>query len=354
MDWNLYKNYLLNNIPGAKVVSGGREILCRCRECPDSVDPTHAHFYISIPYSNDKPSKYYCQKCNCRGYVTHKTLIAWGIYDRDLAMMITEYNSSINLKSNNRYNGDNFYYIKNKYTTIDDKSEEKRRYICKRVGRDLSFKDLRDLKIVVNLKDMLSTNNITQYTRENNILNDLDREFVGFLSVDNAFLNMRRTCIEGMVYKTIDKRYINYKIFDKFDTSQRFYVIPNQINVCTGNRIKVHISEGPFDILSVYLNLRNREPGIYSCVAGSNYMNTILYILLNLQLPYIELHFYVDNDKLGTIDRIKKISYMIPDPSIPIYMHNNTYPKEKDFGVPLNRIRENIIQIRNEYGNYFL
>ena len=54
MDWNLYKNYLLNSIPGAKVVSGGREILCRCRECPDSTDPNHAHFYISIPYDSDK------------------------------------------------------------------------------------------------------------------------------------------------------------------------------------------------------------------------------------------------------------------------------------------------------------
>ena len=46
MDWNAYKNFLLNNIPGAKVVSGGKEILCRCRECPDSADPNHAHFYI--------------------------------------------------------------------------------------------------------------------------------------------------------------------------------------------------------------------------------------------------------------------------------------------------------------------
>jgi hypothetical protein len=126
------------------------------------------------------------------------------------------------------------------------------------------------------------------------------------------------------------------------------------INICTGRRIKIHIAEGPFDILSVFLNLRCMEEGIYASVSGSNYMNTILYILLDLQLPYVEFHFYVDNDKYGKLSRMKKITNMIPDPTIPVYIHNNLYPKEKDFGVPLGRIQENIIQLRDERGVYFL
>ena len=74
---------------------------------------------------------------------------------------------------------------------------------------------------------------------------------------------MRRTCPEGVVYKSIDKRYINYKLYIKDDTNQRFYTIPTKVNLNIPNRIKFNISEGPFDILSVYLNLRNKEPGIY-------------------------------------------------------------------------------------------
>ena len=34
MDWDLYRTFLLNNIPGAEKKSGGKEVNCRCRECP--------------------------------------------------------------------------------------------------------------------------------------------------------------------------------------------------------------------------------------------------------------------------------------------------------------------------------
>ena len=193
--------------------------------------------------------------------------------------------------------------------------------------------------------DLLEENKIQKFTREHNVLNDLDREFIGFLSKDNAFLNMRRTCPEGRVYSSIDKRYVNYKIFEKMDTTQRFYTIPTIINLNSPERIKLHIAEGPFDILSIYLNCRRMEPGIYTSIAGSNYIGLILYFLIEMKLPYIELHLYPDNDKLGSMDRMKSIARKIPDRSIPIYIHKNNFEGEKDFGVPLNRIMENTMRI---------
>lgn len=346
MDFNYYKNYLLTNIPTAKSASGGKVIHCRCMECPDSSDPRSAHFYISIP-DGTKPSLYYCHKCGCRGFVTHKELIAWGIYDKQLALELTEYNNSL-MKNpkNKKYFNRQTYQISNSYTTLDDKSEEKRRYIVDRLGYELSFADLKDLKICINLLDLMKENGINSFTRDNNIMNDLDREFIGFLSIDNAFLNMRRTCKEGIVYPQIDMRYVNYKIFDKFDTSQRFYTIPTKVDLAKPQRVKLHISEGPIDILSIYLNLRNREEGIYTSVTGNNYMGIILYFLIELRLPFIELHLYPDNDKFGTYERMIKIVNMIPDKSIPVYLHKNTFPGEKDFGVPLSKINESIMQLR--------
>ena len=42
---------------------------------------------------------------------------------------------------------------------------------------------------------------------------------------------MRRLCSEGKVYKTVDKRYVNYNIFNTMDNSMRFYLIPVSIDL---------------------------------------------------------------------------------------------------------------------------
>lgn len=347
MDWEAYKQFLLDNISGAKLVSGGTTINCRCRECPDSVHASSAHFYISIPQDDKTPSLYYCHKCGCRGVVTHKTLISWGLYDQSIAVSLDQFNHAIrNNPRSNKYFSQEIYRLSNNFTTLDEKSEFKRRYICDRLGYDLSYEDLNRLKICLNLNDLLKENHVMKLSRNINIVNELDREFIGFISIDNAFLNMRRTCPEGQVYKEIDKRYVNYKIFDKYNTEQRFYTIPTTVDLNKPERVKIHISEGPFDILSVYLNCRKQEEGIYTSVTGNNYASIINYFLYTYQLPYTELHFYPDNDKYGTVNRINYMVSLIIDHTIPVYIHKNTCHGQKDFGVPSKNIQESIMRIR--------
>lgn len=347
MDWNLYKDFLLKNIPSARPASGGKMINCRCMECADSKNIKSAHMYISIPYDNDKPSYYYCHKCNQSGKVDHHTLIKWGLYDKDIALGLNEYLTQLRLSGKaNKYFHPPVYQIRHSYVTMNAKTEEKRHYICERIGRDLSVSDLNDLKICLNLIDLLEENNVKRLSRDKRIVMELDKEFIGFISIDNAYLNMRRTCDEGIVNPAIDKRYINYKIFSKDETTERFYTIPATINLNTTERIKLNIAEGPFDILSIYLNLRNKESGIYTAVAGNNYFNIIMHFLIKMQLPNTELHFYTDNDRFGTIDRIRKVMNIIPDKTIPVYIHKNTFEGEKDFGVPISRIHESIMQLR--------
>lgn len=345
MNIEQYKEFLLASIPGAKVVSGGSHINCRCRECPDSRNINSAHMYISIPKNDSEPSLYYCHKCNCKGVVTHNTLIDWGIFDKEIALELDTLNK--NASKNPRYKSNmNFkaYYLYNDRTRIDDLSESKRQYVCNRIGVDLTYKELQDLKIILNLSDLLNTNFIHNYTRAENVLMDLDKYFIGFISIDNCFINMRRTIEEGQLYKGIDKKYINYQIFDKDITTQRFYTIPTRVDLNTGP-IKLHIAEGPFDILSVYLNCRNKEPGIYTCIAGNNYVNIINFFATTFMIPYMELHFYPDNDKYGTTNRINYILNNITDVTVPAYLHRNTYQGEKDFGVPASHIVESIQKI---------
>lgn len=345
MNTDQYRDFLLARIPTASLASGGRMINCKCLYCPDSKDPRTKHFYISIPQSEDEPSLYYCHKCHSSGVVSYKKLIEWDIYDENIATQLINLNNKVSRTANNKYLSNIHYNIKNTITTESDVSYYKLNYINERIGTNYSFKDLRDLKIILNLKDLLKENNIYDLSRNQNIVDQLDINFLGFLSIDNAFLNMRRICNEGLVYKSIDKRYINYKIFNKYDTSERFYTIPTRVNLSSPNRIKIHIAEGPFDILSIYENLRHREEGIYTSIGGSNYKGMVVYFLETYKLPFTEFHYYPDNDRFGSNYNMKKIGEYLKYMGIPMYVHRNLSEGEKDFGVHPSRIKEYISSI---------
>lgn len=339
-----YRDYLLSTIPSASSASGGRVINCRCFFCPDSRNPNSKHMYISIPQEKNEPSLYYCHKCHASGVVTYKNLIEWDIYDEEIALDLIELNKECSKnKSFSKFTRNSHYPVKILNTRIDQGAEIKLKYINDRLGTTLTYEECRKLKIILNLDDILKDNNITDLTRDKNIVDQLDANFLGFLSIDNAFLNMRRVCDEGLVFKSIDKRYINYKLYDKYDTSERFYTIPTTLNLCSPDRVKIHIAEGPFDILSIYKNVRAEEPGIYTSIAGSNYKGLVMYFLETFKIPYAEFHIYPDNDKFGATKNIAKISEYLKPLRIPLYIHRNNYPGEKDFGVRPEHIKEVIL-----------
>ena len=346
MNIDEYKAFLLSAIKTASSASGGKVINCRCFECPDSRDPQSKHFYISIPQNKDEPSLYYCHKCHCRGIVTYKKLIEWNIFNEKIGIDLINYNKNCSANPINRkYYERKVYNLFNNFTTEDNVSLAKLQSINNRLGTNFSYDELRKLKIILNLNDVLKSNHISKLTRDANIVQQLDANFMGFISIDNSFVNMRRLCDEGKVYKSIDKRYINYQLFDKFDTSERFYTIPTEIDLSIPERTKIHIAEGPFDILSVYTNLRNRERGIYTSIAGSNYYGIAMYFLSMFKLPYVELHYYPDNDKYGSNNAMYRISTLLKPINAPFYIHRNQYIGEKDFGVSPDRIKESIERI---------
>ena len=345
MNIQTYKDFLLGSIPTSKLVSGGTHIACRCFYCPDGRNPSSKHFYISIPQSNDEPSMYYCHKCHASGIVTYKTLLDWGIYDDQIAEDLIEHNKNASKKIGNRkYFKSDHYVLHNIITTDSEVSRYKLKYFNDRIGTNLSYDELRDLKIVLNLGDIFKTNQL-ENTRNPNIMKELDQYFLGFLSIDNAFLNMRRTIDEGIVYKGIDKRYINYKVFDKVDTSERFYTIPTMVDLGNKERLNIHIAEGPFDIVSVYINLRQREPGIYSAIGGSNYHGQVSYFLRLVSNPYINFHIYPDNDNIGSNQAMNKLAMFLKPTGAHLFIHRNIKEGEKDFGVPIDRINEAVMQL---------
>lgn len=339
MDSNQYKDFLLSAIPTAELASGGTVVNCRCFYCPDSSDPKSKHFYISIPKSSSDPSFYYCHKCHSSGIVTYKQLLEWGIYNVEIAKQLTSQNKNIKIRSDRRI----VYPIYNRYIKEDKISEYKLQYINQRLGTSFEYEDLKQLKIVLNLKDLLKYNHLYA-ERNQEIMNQLNINFLGFLSIDNSSVNLRRLCDAGNIHPSIDHRYFNYRL-KKENFGKNFYTIPMKLNLNQSERIKIHIAEGSFDILSIYENIRQHEPGIYSSIGGSNYFGLILYFLKTFRLPYTEFHFYPDNDGPGSDKVMKSMIPKLKPFGSPVYIHRNIYPNQKDFGVSPDKIKESIQQL---------
>lgn len=339
MNQESYRQFLKDNLkPWAKDAGGYREIVTRCPYCPDSNNPNKGHFYISIPTKEDELSFYDCKKCPAHGIVTPSKLIEWGITDVGFLTEITSYNKRVSSLSKNRiYSNSMVFNVRYDYVTDDKLSNYKLNYLNNRLGVNLSIEDCKRLKIVLNLLDLFKINKL-QFTRHENIMSQLDHNFLGFLSFDNAFVNLRNLNISKDIYEGIDKRYINYNLINKYDNSQRFYTIPTNIDIY--RPVTIHIAEGSFDILSIYLNLPQYNSGndIYTSIGGNAYKGIIRFFITQLKLPNVIVHIYPDND----IERYKMVDFanFVRDLNIPVFVHRNIYKGEKDFGVSLSKIKE--------------
>lgn len=340
IDPEQYKNFLLSHMTRAKLVSGGKEVVCKCMYCDDR----HEHMYISIPQSPNEPSFYNCFRCPAQGVVTPATLNDWNCYDDMMAIALLNHNKNIKIipKGTNR----NVLNINYHYITINDGSIKKLDYINKRLGTKLSFRDTIQLKICLNIYDILNQNSNLSYTRNARDIQLLNEYFLGFISLDNYFINFRRIVDEGIVSnKYLDSRYFNYTLAENPDNTERFYTIPFTINFASPNRIPIHIAEGPFDCLSIYLNVRNKAEGIYTSISGNNYASLVRHFVLAIGLHYSEIHIYPDNDKSGNDWKMKEVTDLCRPLGIPVWIHRNMKPGEKDFGVTPDRIQETIYQL---------
>lgn len=330
---------LLLKLPKAELVSNDREVVCRCQYCQDSKNPDSKHFYISIPTDN-KPSFFNCFKCNSHGIVTNKVLAEWNLHDTDVYIDLLRYNASImKLPQNSIYVDNEIYNVANTFSDTPI-SELKLRYINARLGIKLTLSDVISNKIVLNLDEVISYNKLN-LSRHKNIVSELSNYFIGFLSCDNAFINLRRIVDKGIVYEKIDKRYVYYNLVNKYDNTHKYYIIPNELN--TNYPIDIRLCEGPLDALSIKYNLTNGLLNqVYMAIGGSGYTIALRYILLSLGVPNINVHVYIDSDK-DNQRNINKIANSIYGLGIPLYIHRNLIGK--DMGVPVSNIKESITQI---------
>ena len=335
----------IQSMMNAKIVSGGKEIVTRCKYCADSKDPNSpGHMYIKIPQTQNDPILFHCFKCQTSGILDSRTLLEWGIYDPSIAIEADKVNASA-AKHRNFTGISKQWFPFNNHIYDTNLALVKLNYINNRIGTNLTIDDCMKQKIILNLKDAIDYNNL-QYTRNQNIVQQLNDHFVGFLSLDNNFVNLRKMCNDGIVYSGIDKRYINYNIHGKEDNTEKMYIMPSYIDLSIPTKVQIHVAEGPFDILSIRYNLRgNQQNSIFAAVTGSGYKGLINHIITSFKIFYFDLHIYPDNDKFGSDHMINDIAQMIKPYGATIYEHRNCYDGEKDFGVPSYRINEKVYPI---------
>ena len=340
-----FTTFIKTMIPGSHEASGGKEIVCRCRYCPDSSDPNHGHMYVSVPQEPNDPILFHCFKCQTSGILDSRTLIEWGIYDPVIAVEADKINKAA-AKSNKFTGYSREWYPFTNHVDDYNLAQAKVDYINHRIGTSLTIQDCMNQKIVLNLREAIDYNRVQPYTRHENIVNQLDQNFLGFLSLDNNFVNLRRLCDEGLVYQSIDKRYINYNIHGKQDNTEKMYVMPTKIDLTNPNKINIHVAEGPFDILSIRYNLRAGENGIFAAVTGSGYKGLIMHLVNTFKIFYFNLHVYPDNDKFGDQRVIQELVELVRPYGASLIEHRNIYEGEKDFGVSPDHIIE---QVYNYY-----
>lgn len=331
-------NAIKSIIPTAKVASGGREVVIRCPFCGDSKNLRHAHFYMSVPQTQDEISLYQCKRCPNKGIVSDELLRKIGCNDSNMIIEITKHNTEVmSLPKYRSLKKINIYPLKWNLIRKDPNNQIKLDYINKRIGSNFTIFDLAKVKIILNLYDVININKL-ELTRHQMVCNDLDKYFIGFISYDNSYCGLRKVTDQEL-YKTVNKRYINYSLVNKSDDRKNFYVIPTRINALDPAQVKIHIAEGQFDILSIYYNLNkcNDYQNIYIACGGKSYSQALEFILSETGIINYEIHYYPDKDVTDN-DFFYDVQYKIQLLPTDIYIHRNNCINEKDFGVPRERI----------------
>jgi hypothetical protein len=327
-------NYLLSTPYANKV--NDTQIRCRCIFCGDSISDERAtHLYIKIDPYNNEPILYNCFRgsCGMSGVLTPQVLREFEIRDLDLSSSLTSYNNQSMKNLNTQINrNDRDLDLKiPAYKTVNKRLVDKKDYLCNRLGVDLSFKELYDLRTVFSLYDFLNLNKIDTLTMKKNITDIIDKDYIGFLTVRNEFIIFRN------IYNNKNMRYIKYPIFKTLENTKKFYTIPNQIDLLTNDKIIINIAEGVFDILGVYFNVYDKKINntIYIAVTGTGYYTPLKYFLDKGVFGNVELNIFSDRG-IHENFYVKKLKNIMPWLNDIDVFYNKL---SKDFGVSKREIK---------------
>lgn len=253
----------------------------------------------------------------------------------DVLMELSRHNRTISKKMDIMYTAK-----KNKgFVTVNPltyTTRPKLEFLQKRLGVTFDSEKLTELKIQLNLYDMLRINGIRKLAFSQNYCNVLNDNCIGFMSVYSDYLILRDITPE---LKT-GKRYTNYRIRGTVDpTDTKIYAVPGEIDILDPHSAIINVAEGPFSILGAYLHTdigRDRKNNIWLANCGSGYRNTILSMCY--QYGLLRVHINIWSDSEIRMDKYESLLKSLKD-HIDIRSFNVYYNKAaEDFGHPAKEI----------------
>ena len=334
------KEYLMSSLNRARIIPSGKELACACPFCGDSKsDPFATSFYINIDPASEKFMNYHCFRANCMvsGIVNEEFLDSVGFNNRDCIKDLNNFYSSRGFTVGGKYKSKKSKTLVNVINSKNPISEKKKDYINQRLGLNLSYEDLYNLKINLDLMELLKLNEIKISQDKEYYYTNLSNFGISFLSAYNDYVIVR----DVSKSKRLKKRYTNINIFDSYDNVTKAYCIPTNIDILDPEPCIINISEGVFDILSVRYNLKQpkNKNKIYLAACGSGIIKTLMSYIQQYGLLNCKINIYSDSDV--SLDKYRKLEVLKPYLKTPdITIHYNDMPGEKDFGVPKSRIKE--------------
>lgn len=317
------------------------ELVIRCVYCGDSIKNSHhAHFFIAT----HPPFPFYCQRCNTKGILDGQTLRDIQIDDIELLIDIRKENRKVlkefSIKSTNSISlldGHKKLVIP-PYDKEHPKIQPCIDYLNQRIGVNFTLEMLNKIKLIYSYKQLIKLNKLENiikvYKTKNNFRDKVDLindTAIGFLSLDNNFINFR-----FMQNHPKGFRYSNESLNYPYNIGKHIYALRNSIDLLSP-KLHVVLTEGIFDIISVHYNLYKgiSLPNQVFMASNGKGFNNVFSVLRSSGFLNIELDLYSDKDvDLNVYRKILNFDWFDK-----ITIHYNVNEGEKDFGVPLERIK---------------
>ena len=339
-DFSIYE-YLKPRLKIVRLNARKTETNIRCPFCGDSIKSAYsAHLYIK----NQPPFTYYCQRCTTSGVVNEKFLNLLNVYDAEFSADVRKKVTDYMMTSGSQYRKKQVSSRNLNFTpptVLTNQHMEKLAYIEHRVGFKITPEELGKFRIILDIYDFCKKNyiKIEEFDRRTqSLLQILNNQYVMFMTHDRSLINCR-----NIYPKNKNDRFYKIYLFDDAGDSGRFYAIPNDIDL-TQRKFNIYISEGIFDIISVYHNI-NDEQMDSSCLYIANNGKGYLYVLEYLARMGIlncDINIYCDSDvKIPNLKRLLRYSTNAQVNGIKVY-YNEHKPEsgdKADFGVPKDQIK---------------
>ena len=292
------------------------------------------HLYILVQPDTDYKMVYYCQKCQEHGIVGAE-LVSMLDGDQDLLKSVSTINKDGKITKKMHETTFTVHDV-NIPDIVAPAYMKKIRYVENRLGINIDSSLMKDLKMIVSPYDFLVMNDIKTLQYKKNMMNRLERDYVGFLSAGNSHILFRD------ITDTYEFPWLKYPIFPESKLNHVFYTYSGMVDIFTKDTITVNLSEGVMDAVGIKQHFyKDATQDINIAVCGKNYYAVIKWLVsMGILGSNVTMNFYLDNDSQYGNGKDDSLPSIVLERATSLY--GNVYQYKnligKDYGVCKEKI----------------